>query len=576
MNTSSSTLSPPLLAMSILKGFEKSYRQFCKITQQSKNRFEQQDWAGVQLAAKQRLNTYESMISELSVRLYYQLDTPTISTNLWRDTKAFYSKLLVEHPQASQAETFFNSIFSRLFRRQGINPQHLYIHSQFNNKLTFNEDELCKTVAIGGIVSTSIGQLLSSVKFTIPWGDIEHDISQIRQHLTPLIKQYCCRHIQVIKHVFYRNKGAYLIGRLKGKNNHSIPIVFAILNDESGKLYVDALLTRRDDLSILFGFARAYFMVNGEHTSQIMAYLHQLMPSKPIYELWSALGLVKHSKTEFYREYLHTLAQSHDHFEIAQGIKGMVMTVFTLPSSDIVFKVIKDEFAPPKNVTHDTVKAKYKLVKEHDRVGRMADTQEFSNFHFPRHRFSTALLDELKQVAPSQLIVTDDEIIIKHLYTERRMIPLNLFLRQANPTQVENAIDEYGNAIKQLAAANIFPGDMLFKNFGVTRHGRVIFYDYDEIWYMHQCNFREIPKATTYEQMIANEPWYSVGPFDIFPQEFSHFMLGQPQVKRCFLKLHPQLLTPQYWHQLQINFNEGKYADVYPYRKHLRLPRKIL
>lgn len=568
-------LTPPSLAVNILKGFEKSYRQFCAITQDSKARFENRDWAGVQLATKERLQSYERMISVLSSKLYSQLETPQISTELWQQTKNYYSRLLIGHPQAKQAETFFNSTFSRLFRRQGINPQHIYIQSQSDTQISYQREDLCQDFAIGGIVSTTIEKLLTFYKFNNAWRDFGGDVTAIRMQLTPLIKKHCFRHIELIKHVFYRNKGAYLIGRLKGKK-HQLPIVFAILNDDNGQLYVDAVLTQRDDLSILFGFARAYFMVDGRATSQIIAYLQELMPSKPNYELWSALGLVKHSKTEFYRQHLEQLAQSDDYFEVAEGIKGMVMTVFTLPSSDIVFKIIKDEFAPPKQVTHAIVKEKYQLVKEHDRVGRMADTQEFSNFHFPRHRMSQALIDELQKVAPSQLVFSDDEVIIKHLYTERRMIPLNIFLRSANPTQVDNAVDEYGNAIKQLAAANIFPGDMLFKNFGVTRHGRVIFYDYDEIWYMQQCNFRELPQPQTYEQMIANEPWYSVGKYDVFPEEFAHFMLGQARVKRSFMKLHPELLSAQYWRQLQDNFKRGIYPNVYPYRKHKQLSYKAL
>jgi len=572
------TLTSSALAVHILKGFEKSYRQFCNITKDSRQRFLKQDWHGVQLAAKQRLNSYESMISQLSSRLYFQLESPTISTTisttLWQETKTYYSQLLLEHPQAEQAETFFNSVFSRLFRRQGINPQHIYIQSQVQRGLRYDSKKLCYQVAIGGIVSSSIEQVLRRCNFDTQWQDMMQDITLIRQQLTPLIKKHCLRHFEIISPIFYRNKGAYIIGKLKGKRE--LPVVFAILHNAQGKLYVDAVLTRRDDISILFGFARAYFMVEGQHTNQIVAYLHQLMPSKPVYELWSALGLVKHSKTEFYRAHLAHLDVSDDKFEVAQGIKGMVMTVFTLPSSDTVFKVIKDEFAPPKTVTHKIVKEKYRLVKEHDRVGRMADTQEFSNFHFPRHRFSDDLLNELQKVAPSQLIIFEDVVIIKHLYTERRMIPLNIFLRQANPTQVHNAIDEFGSAIKQLAAANIFPGDMLFKNFGMTRHGRVIFYDYDEIWYMNQCNFRHMPKATTYDQMIADEPWYTVGPYDIFPAQFAHFMLGQAQVKRSFMALHPQLLDPVYWQKMQQDIDLGLFSDVFPYRKHQRLGIKTL
>ncbi|MDP2559788.1 bifunctional isocitrate dehydrogenase kinase/phosphatase [Psychrobium sp. 1_MG-2023] len=561
-----------LLADTILKGFEQSYRKFGQITQDSQHRFEQADWHGVQHASKQRITAYDSMISDLSLHLCYQLEQPDVSTEFWQSSKAHYSKLIKGHPQAEQAETFFNSIFSRLFRHRGISERHLFIKTSCQNTLHYDRNSLCHIVPVEQIISTCLLQLVDKFKFNLPWEDLDRDITLIRKQLQPFVKSCEFDSIELIKAVFYRNKAAYLIGRMRGKRDR--PFVLSILNNEKGALYFDALLTDWDDISIIFGFARAYFMVNHPKPSQLVAYLHELMPHKPIYELWASLGILKHSKTEFYRQYIEHLENSDDQFVLAEGIKGMVMSVFTLPSADIVFKIIKDKFEPPKTVSKKIVKEKYQLVKEHDRVGRMADTQEFSNFSFPRARFSQELLDELLKVAPSIVELTDEQVIIKHLYTERRMIPLNMFLRKANEQQITKAIDEYGSAIKQLAAANIFPGDMLFKNFGMTRHGRVIFYDYDEIWYMSQCNFREIPKATTYEQAISDEPWYSVGEFDVFPQEFAHFMLGRKEVKKSFMKRHPELLDPAYWRKLQQNIATGTYASVLPYRRRQRLSRK--
>lgn len=565
-------LDPARLAYTILKGFEKSYRHFCNITADSQRRFEQADWAGVQYASKERINCYDNMISRLSLHLFYQLEKPEISTLLWQQTKAHYSNFLRHHPQAEQAETFFNSAFSRLFRHRGLQEQHLFIKPATLATPQYEPDQLCFTVDIECIISTSLQQLLDNYRFNMPWEDYNRDIALIRDKLKPLFKNCQYDTIELIKTVFYRNKGAYLIGRLRGQSQ--CPFVLALLNNEQGGIYIDALLTDRDDMSILFGFARAYFMVNEPCPAKIVVYLSELMPHKPVYELWSSLGIQKHSKTEFYRHFLRHLDNSDDQFVLAPGIKGMVMSVFTLPSHDIVFKIIKDKLTPPKNITKPKVKEKYQLVKEHDRVGRMADSQQFINFAFPRARFSQALIDELVELAPSELTITDDEVIIKHLYAERKMIPLNIFLHQANGQQLDNAIDEYGNAIKQLAAANIFPGDMLFKNFGMTRHGRVIFYDYDEIWYLGQCNFRELPQATTDEQEMASEPWYSVGEFDIFPEEFARFLLGRPVIKASFMRFHPELLSASYWRQLQQNIAQGHYADVFPYRRRQRLSRK--
>ncbi|MGL5728302.1 MAG: bifunctional isocitrate dehydrogenase kinase/phosphatase, partial [Plesiomonas sp.] len=307
--------------------------------------------------------------------------------------------------------------------------------------------------------------------------------------------------------------------------------------------------------------------------SAVVRWLQTVLPAKTQAELYTAIGCQKHGKTEFYREYLRHLDCSDDPFIIAPGIKGMVMLVFTLPSYDTVFKVIKDRFAPQKEMTRETVKSKYRLVKEHDRVGRMADTQEYENFVLPRQRVCAELLDELRREAPSMLEENGDELIIRHLYMERRMIPLNIYLEQADETELHQVLDEYGSAIKQLAAANIFPGDMLFKNFGVTRHGRVVFYDYDEINYMTEMNFRDIPAPRNFEDEMASEPWYSVGPLDIFPEEFRTFLCINPQVKRIFEALHGDLFEARYWRDLQKKIELGYIEDVFPYHRKRRFSR---
>jgi isocitrate dehydrogenase kinase/phosphatase len=325
---------------------------------------------------------------------------------------------------------------------------------------------------------------------------------------------------------------------------------------------------------VVFSFTRAYFMVLTEHAYAVVDFLQELLPNKKRSELYASIGLHKHAKTVFYRDFLGHLERSSDRFVIAAGIKGMVMTVFTLPSYQIVFKIIKDHFAP-QNVTAEEVREKYRIVKSHDRVGRMADTQEFENLVLPLERFDPALLEELTQVASSSVSIEGDQVRIRHVYTERLMVPLNLFIEQAGPVELDEALDEYGNAIKQLAGANIFPGDMLLKNFGITRHGRVVFYDYDEICYLTDVNFRAIPEPRTPEEEMSPEIWYSVGPRDVFPEEFRRFLFGRPAIKRRFTELHGELFDAEYWKRLQREILEGQVLDVYPYRRKKRFIRQM-
>ncbi|MDP3617432.1 MAG: bifunctional isocitrate dehydrogenase kinase/phosphatase, partial [Rhodoferax sp.] len=371
------------------------------------------------------------------------------------------------------------------------------------------------------------------------------------------------------------------------------PFALPVLHNPAGKLVVDAALFGEDDLLMLFSFARAYFMVDMGIPSAYVQFLHSMMPRKPRNEIYNALGLAKQGKTLFYRDFLHHLRHSTDKFRIAPGIKGMVMLVFDLPSFPYVFKVIKDFYPPQKDTSREQIKSKYLLVKQHDRVGRMADTLEYSEVGFPRDRFDDELIAEIEKFAPSQLEITDcdgdglNEVIVKHVYIERRMIPLNLYLQEAfdaggteaSPQdavavqareQIERGVMEYGNAIKDLVAANIFPGDMLWKNFGITRHGKVVFYDYDEIEYITDCNFRKVPVPRNEEEEMSSEVWYNVGPKDVFPETFGPFLLGNLAVRDAFMKHHADLLEVDFWQGHKERILAGHVFDVFPYDRDKR------
>ena len=374
--------------------------------------------------------------------------------------------------------------------------------------------------------------------------------------------------IQVLSSIFYRNKGAYIVGKVINGFNE-LPMCLPVLHNAHGQLVIDTALFREDELLIVFSFARAYFMVDMEVPSAYVQFLRSLMPRKPRAELYNALGLQKHGKNLFYRDLLAHQRHSSDRFRIAPGIKGMVMLVFDLPSFPYVFKVIKDFYPPQKDTTRDQIKGKYLLVKQHDRVGRMADTLEYSNVAFPRARFEDELIAELKHFCPSLMEEDGDMLVLRHLYIERRMIPLNIYLHDASQAgdrgAIERAVIEYGNAIKDLVAANIFPGDMLWKNFGVTRHGKVVFYDYDEIEYMTDCNFRKVPTPRNEEEEMSAEVWYRVGPKDVFPETFSPFLLGNADVREVFLKHHADLLDAAFWQGHQARIRDGHVHDVFPY-----------
>ena len=566
------------MAKTIYNGFHSYFADFQNLTLGAKARFEKAHWHAVQTANQDRIELYKSKVRMTAELLRTVTNRDITQLELWRLAKGIYTQLVAGAPNFEIAETFFNSVFAAVNDHDKVDDALLFVFSS-QPQPAGSEYRIYTRYEHQHSALEVFRNILSDAEFSVPWEDLDRDAGYLAaafaDEVAPEINsRFHQLRFDLLEAVFYRGKAAYLVGRILD-GYRTLPLVVAVLNNEAGGLVIDTAIFNRAEMSVIFSFTRAHFMVDAAVPHQYLGFLKQLLPHKGDYEIYASLGLTKHAKTELYREFIGHLARSQDQFVTAPGIKGMVMTVFTLPSYDIVFKVIRDRFDYPKEVTHDIVRDKYRLVSRHDRIGRMADTQEFDNLVFPLHRFAPELLEELRQMAPSQLCVEEDRLIIRHLYTERRMTPLNLYLKTATTEETRSAIDEYGNAIRQLAAANIFPGDMLLKNFGVTRHGRVVFYDYDEICYLTDCNFRRLPEPRNEEEALAASPWYTVGPNDIFPEEFRLFFSGNPAARQAFEELHGEIYTPEFWWGIQEEIRAGRIVDVFPYRRARRFSERF-
>lgn len=568
------------LARTIINGFHSMFADFQNITLGARARFEQQDWKGVQQAQSDRLEIYKAKVDQLLPLLRNLAGAHIHNLATWQKMRQDYAQLISQYSNFEIAESFYNSVFCKVFAHQHITNDYAFVLPSRLKRNTHSELVAFSSYEFHGDIKELVAKILNDYEFSIPFSDLTHDISQItRTVIAQLIGHRTLPSklitVDVLEPIFYRNKGAYLVGRIHGISNKPAPFVLPFLFHADGTLYIDTLITDPDEVSVIFSFTRAYFMVDSAVPAQIVEFLHSVMPYKKMSELYASIGFRKHAKTDFFRDFMNHLNHSNDPFIIAPGIKGMVMAVFVLPSYDIVFKVIKDKFTPPKEVTKAIVKQKYQLVTKHDRAGRMADTQEFKAMRFPKQRFSTELIEELQRVAASQITIDNNEIVIEHLYIERRMQPLNLYLRTADDQQITSVMEEYGNAIKQLAAANIFTGDMLLKNFGVTRHGRVVFYDYDEICHLTECHFRKIPLPRNEQEEMASTPWYEVREFDVFPEEFRLFFSGNPKAKQAFDNLHGDLYEVETWQNMQNQLVQGQVVDVFPYRQRKRFTRQL-
>jgi len=584
------------IAKAMMDGFNRHYRLFRTESARAKHRFETRDWRGQQRAQRERIEFYDLRVMECVRRLIKEFDAGDQPMDVWEQVKLHYIGLLVNHHQPELAETFFNSVTTKILQRAYFQNDFIFVRPAVSTEYIENEEPTARPTyrcyyPTADTMEAEVLRLIQDFGLTVPFDDIERDarlvLTAMKRHFDH-VKLRANFQFQVLSGLFFRNKGAYIVGKIIN-GFQEVPFALPVLHNRDDKLVIDAALFGEDDLLILFSFARAYFMVDMEIPSAYVQFLRSMMPRKPRAEFYNALGLAKQGKTLFYRDFLFHMRHSTDKFRIAPGIKGMVMLVFDLPSFPFVFKVIKDFYPPQKDTTREQIRDKYLLVKQHDRVGRMADTLEFSEVGFPRDRFTDELIAEIQKFAPSQIEISDRdgdgtiEVILKHVYIERRMIPLNIYLQEAfdalqvNPedtharSQLERAVLEYGNAIKDLVAANIFPGDMLWKNFGITRHGKVVFYDYDEIEYITDCNFRRVPAPRNEDDEMSGEVWYSVARNDVFPETFGPFLLGNPAVREVFMRHHGDLLDVTFWQSHKERIQAGHVHDVFPYERDRRL-----
>jgi isocitrate dehydrogenase kinase/phosphatase len=562
------------VAQVILDGFNKHYHLFREFSREGKLCYEQADWARTAKVSKQRIQGYEERVSETVYYLHRNFPEAGLEYELWPKIKIVFIGKLLGHLQSECAETFYNSVACRVLHREYYNSEYIFWRPAISTEHLEGSKPTYRSYypGVDGMRRCLI-EILKSFGLSNPYENLRRDVRHLERSLLERRqagwKAEANYQIQVLDNLFYRNKAAYIIGRVV--NGDVIqPFVIPVLQSEDSSIHLDTLLMRQKDVAILFSFSRAYFLVDMEVPSAYVSFLLSIMPRKSMVDLYSLLGLQKQAKTLFYRELQLHLSHSRDNFQIAPGVRGMVMLVFTLPSFQFVFKMIRDKFDPPKTSSREDVKGKYLLVKHHDRVGRMADTLEYSNVAIPINRIDPTLLAELWEHAPSLIEEIGDMLVIGHIYIERRMEPLDKYLAHASQRERISAIREYGNAIRDLAGADIFPGDMLKKNFGVTRHGRIVFYDYDEICYITECNFRHIPPSCDINDEMSDQPWYSVQENDVFPESFGSFFFAAEEDMNIFKKHHAELMDPNWWNQVKQSILSGQQADVFSYPKKRR------
>lgn len=542
--------------------------RFSQITRRAKRRFEEQDWSSARLDAVERIALYDRCVNASVSELHEKLADVSDRHSLWCGVRERYARHISGYPDTEFFKTFYNSVTRRVFATIGVDPAIEFLAADVK-PADIPSTELDRYVYRNrGSLQFLLDEALSDFSFRVNYRDIERTISFVAAELEAFLvhtqASRAVEKIELMSSVFYRSTRAYLVGRMYGSDWTS-PLVIALRNSDEG-IYADAVILSKNDVSMLFGFTRSYFNADVSRVSAAVGFIQSMLPDKPVAEIYTVLGRAKQGKTERYRAMAQHLDDSIDRFEFARGDKGMVMEVFTLPSYPLVFKLIRDRFAYPKDMARQEVMDKYKLVFNHDRAGRLVDAQEFRRLEFECSRFTPELLDALLEGCAKTCSRDGNKLVVSHCYIERRLTPLNLYLQEENPERVRAAAIDYGQAIRDLALSNIFAGDLLLKNFGVTRHGRVIFYDYDELCLVTECNFRRLPEARDDVDEMRAGAWFYVGPNDIFPEQFVRFLGFREDARAAFMEHHADLLDPDFWLRLKRRLESGQSPEVIPYQ----------
>ena len=557
-------------AAGLRRGFADYNARFRAVTQRARGRFEQRDWAGMRADLVERIELYDVCVAEMHEWLAPTLGARATDRALWGAIRDAYAAGIAPLLDQEMYKTYYNTLTRRFFKTRGVDAAIEFVALDIEPTDRITHPVARHSHAVFGDLAGVFRRVLEGYRFGIPYSDAERCARGIATVLAGRFESVVA--VELLETVFYREQRAYLVGRVYGEQLHS-PLVIALANEADG-LRVDAVLTERDHVAQVFGYTRSYFLADLETVGDAVVFLRTLLPRKPIDELYTVLGRAKQGKTERYRHFYRHLARHGDErFVHADGERGMVMLVFTLPSYPLVFKLIRDHFAFPKEIAREEVMAKYKIVFRHDRVGRLVDAQEFRFLRFSKAQFEPALLQELLEGCRESVYEDGDDLVVAHCYVERRLRPLNLFVREVDEADAERSVLDYGQAIKDLARSNIFPGDLLLKNFGITRNRRAIFYDYDELCLVSECRFRRLPTPSDNDEEMHHGAWYHVNANDVFPEQFPRFLGLTAAQQAALLATHGEIFDVRWWLDVQQALAQGQQSEVPPYPESVCLPR---
>ncbi|MCF8259112.1 MAG: bifunctional isocitrate dehydrogenase kinase/phosphatase, partial [Flavobacteriales bacterium] len=324
-------------AFSIRDSFEVYHTAFKALTRQAGKVFAQREWTAIPGLINSRQGLYGSSIEEAASVLSAIVGDSIRDRSTWVGLKREFAQVIGHRHDVSIVHSFYNSVLRLMFSQEGIDPDIEFIdHGRRLVASSMPTQPVYERFHPGPDQLEALwARILRSYNFGFRFQDFDRDVERIARVVREKVVEKFGRQEEVdqldmVRSVFYRNKGAYLVGKISKGNLH-IPIVLPLLHHEDG-VVVDGVLLSKDEIAVIFSFSRSYFFVESESPVDLIHFLRPLMSHKNPSELYASIGYDRHAKTVLFKEIYQHLERSDDQFVIAPGTKGMVMVVITLPT----------------------------------------------------------------------------------------------------------------------------------------------------------------------------------------------------------------------------------------------------
>ncbi|CFX54209.1 Isocitrate dehydrogenase kinase/phosphatase [Candidatus Filomicrobium marinum] len=568
------------IANAILAVFDNYYVRSRHIPYLAKEAFETRNWPETTNLSRERLDIYGRNLDALIPLLKQSWPQFADERGFWVEVEAQYLTQIRERYEADLAFAFLRST-RRLMRQGEWAPVSYFAGRQKEIVPHDNGPTAIRTfTCIWPVKNETVIDLLQVPGFNAPFRDIVDDARLIAMRINETLEAATNSDIsgasitiEMIDGGFFRNRGAYLVGRIKQPSGPDIPLALALLNEKDG-IYVDAVLFEADRLHYVFSSALANFHVTAEAYHQLAHFLHSVMPKRPLGLHYSTIGFNHVGKVAVMRELQAEHNTATEQLDFALGFRGTVAIGFSTPSSRYVLKVIRDQ--PAEGYKWDTfpgvdaILQKYRAVHETDRAGSMLDNIIYDNVRLDREWFTPQLLQEFANAAPDSVKILHRYVLFRHLIVQMKLTPVPEFLKKASPTEAKAAIRELGTCIANNAAANIFNKDLDARNYGVSRIGRVYLFDYDAVEPLTGIKVRTNLDRIEGEEDIPD--WFFEKGTIFLPEEMLvGLRVDDPDLRRAFREINGELMTTAYWEGMQRALNAGLVPKVRAYPTHMRL-----